>query len=188
MPSAIGPMARRLLLAMAILPPAAYGARKAYQHFHGSGEDEAKEASLRRYGLRKEALSPAVRNMLLGAGVGGVVGAGLNYAFHHDKPDAGSRAVKAGLGGALVGTIAGGLATPNPAPVAPKAQVRAPYTEAMREADQLRDVARPGAQNRAHQELVDHLVHGPNSTAASWPETFEEFDRRMLDPDYVWEF
>lgn len=125
MHSEIGPMARRLLLAMAVLPPAAYGAHKAYQHFHGPGEEQAKEATLRRYGLRKEALSPTVRNMLLGAGIGGVAGAGVNYAIHHDEPDAGSRAARAGLGGALLGSIAGGVMTPErgglrpPAPTAP---------------------------------------------------------------------
>lgn len=112
MPSAIGPMARRLLLAIAILPPAAYGAHKAYQRFYGPEEERAKEATLRRYGLSKEALSPTVRNMLLGAGVGGIAGAGVNYALHHDKPDAGSRAARAGLGGALLGSIAGGVLTP----------------------------------------------------------------------------
>lgn len=161
-------MARRLLLAMAVLPTAAYGAHKAYQHFHGPGEEQAKEATLRRYGLSKEALSPTVRNMLLGAGIGGAAGAGLNYAFHHDKPDAGSRAAKAGLGGALLGSIAGGVLTPQSSahvPVSPSSR-QPPDSQALREAAGMREVARQGEYNRAHQELVDHIVSGGKTDSA----------------------
>lgn len=72
LPSVLGPRAKRLLLAIATLPPLAYGAHRAYQHFQGPAPEEAaKEAALRRYGFQKEALSPMARNMLIGAGIGG---------------------------------------------------------------------------------------------------------------------
>ena len=115
----LGPRAKRILFAMLALPAAGYGGYRAYQHLRPPAPSdekaavkEAAERTLRRYGLKKEALSPQARNMLIGAGVGGVVGAGLNYTLHHDEPDAGSRAARAGLAGALLGTVAGGVLTP----------------------------------------------------------------------------
>ena len=113
-PSVLGPRAKRLLLAIAALPPLAYGAHRAYQHFQGPAPEEeaVKEAVLRRYGLQKEALSPMARNMLIGAGIGGTLTGGANYYHHRDDPDAFSRAAKATGAGALAGAIAGGVLTP----------------------------------------------------------------------------
>jgi hypothetical protein len=113
LPTVLGPRAKRLLLALVAAPPVAYGAHKAYQHFHPpANEEAAKEAALARYGLRKEALSPMARNMLIGAGLGGALTGGVNYYHHHDKPDALSRAAKATGAGVVGGAIVGGVLTP----------------------------------------------------------------------------
>ena len=215
-----GPRAKRILFAMLALPAAGYGGYRAYQHLRPPAPSdekaavkEAAERTLRRYGLKKEALSPQARNMLIGAGVGGVAGAGLNYTLHHDEPDAGSRAAKAGLGGALLGLIAGGVLTPQSSahvPVSPSSR-QPPDSQALREAAGMREVARQGEYNRAHQELVDHIVSGgktdsapssrfvglvhepvygagPRSLWDSSQMTPEEFDRLMLDPNTVMRF
>lgn len=203
LPSVLGPRAKRLLLALVATPPLAYGAHKAYQHFRSPANEEAtKEAALARYGLRKEALSPMARNMLIGAGLGGAITGGVNYYHHHDKPDAFSRAAKATGAGAAGGAIVGGLLTPARAPrPAPR---EGPDSPERRLAQELLRAHHEGDYHHAATDLKNHLLDGfaarpplslaeRNAKAQHFTNEArsigqEEFDRLMVDPNHVWQF
>jgi hypothetical protein len=203
LPSVLGPRAKRLLLALVAAPPLAYGAHKAYQHFRSPANDEAaKEAALARYGLRKEALSPMARNMLIGAGLGGALTGGVNYYHHHDKPDAFSRAAKATGAGAVGGAIVGGVLTPERSGHVPLSGV--PDSQERRLAQGLEHARREGDYHRAAADLKNHLLDGfvarPSLSLAERNAKAQrlmndarslgqgEFDRLMADPDHVWQF
>lgn len=217
LPSVLGPRAKRLLLAIATLPPLAYGAHRAYQHFQGPAPEEeaVKEAALRRYGFQKEALSPMARNMLIGAEVGGTLTGGANYYHHRDEPDAFSRAAKATGAGALAGAIAGGVLTPErsgastaPRPsaapqdavsrvylTAPPAPRGGGHPEDLRDkmkalADEARAANDSHLREHATNDALNKakaLLQEPNGLPGM-RDDLDEFDRLMRDPNHVFQF